>query len=137
MKRSSVNQHNYVRLLSQLEKSAAPTLLFNVSDTEQYPRELAKMIFRFNLGARVLLARRVDHTLVGKNKFEKVSAVGAFGPRVYTVSRRVGKNNADLFVTPAYGLAEIPGTLFYQNELKPALYDEEKTSGRRTEKVGK
>ena len=37
-----------------------------------------------------------------RNYWEKASSVGAFGPKVHVISRRMGKNTAKLFVTPVY-----------------------------------
>lgn len=122
--RSTVNQHNYVGLLAKMFKTESPTLLFNVSGMEDLPGPLAKLVWRHEVGDKVLLARRSDFSLKGKNSFEKVSVVGAYGPEVHTVARRMAKNNAKLFVTPVYGLAKLPGTWFYENELKPALFAE-------------
>lgn len=126
VKRSSVTKHNYVALLSELFRTEAPTMLFNISATEDHPEPLAKLIFKYQEQDKVLLARRVNFTLKNRNSFEKESVVGAFGSKVYTISRRMAKHNADLWITPVYQLAEIPGSWWYTSELSPALYAENK-----------
>ena len=124
--RSSVSQYNYVGLLSQLFKTSNPTAMSNISSSEHYPPEIAGLVWRFELGDKVLLARKADYSLKGaKNYFEKVSTRGSFGPRVHVVSRRMGKNNADLFITPVYQLEALPGTWFYEQELRLAVFARE------------
>lgn len=130
VKRSSVDKHNYVGLLSEIFKIDSPTMLFNISATEDYPDPLAKLIFRYEIGDLVLIARRADFTLTdNKSHFEKVSAVGAFGDRVHVISRRMGKHNSNLWITPVYQVSDIPGAWWYTSELVPASFSAEAKSG--------
>ena len=127
--RNTVNQFNYVGLLSQLFKSSAPTLMSNISGSENLPDELASLVWKYDIGAKVLLARRVDYSLKSrKNTFDKVSVIGSFGPEVHVVSRRMGKNNANLFITPVYELEKLPGTWFYEQEVRLADFARDKAS---------
>ena len=126
IKRKTVSQYNYIGLLEQLRQSTAPTMLFNLATTTSYPPTVEKLLFRLKIGDRVLFARRSDYTVKDFNHFEKPSQLGAFGPRVYTIVGRAGKNNGDLFICPVYKLSSPETGLLsswaYEDELKPALY---------------
>jgi len=126
VKRKTVSQYNYVSLLEQLRQSTAPTMLFNIATTTVYPPPLERLLFRFKVGDPVLFARRSDYTVKDFNHFEKPSQIGAFGPRVYTVVGRAGKNNGALFICPVYKLTSPDTGLLsswaYEDEMKPALY---------------
>jgi hypothetical protein len=126
VKRKTVNQFNYISLLEQLRKSTSPTMLFNIAHTTTYPQPLEPLVFRFKVGEKVLLARRSDYTVKNFSTFEKPSHVGAFGPEVYTVVGRAGKNNWKLFICPVYKLTSpSTGTLsswYYESELRVASF---------------
>ena len=83
-----------------------------------------KKIFKFDLGAKVLVARRANWKF-DKEKlkpFTKISAEGGFGESVYTVSGRqlrANKNRTEFI--PVYSLDEFqPHFHFYEKELKLA-----------------
>jgi hypothetical protein len=125
VRRSHVNQHNYLELLEQLFKTDDPTALFNLSSTDSYPPPIAKMVWRYDVGDKVILARRSDYALKDRHYFEKASVVGAYGPEVRTVVRRVAKHSGKLFVCPVYELSGLEGTFFYDSELRRALFAED------------
>jgi hypothetical protein len=130
VRRMDVNAQNYLKLLEQLQSSDDPTLLFNIGTTTHYPKPLEKLIWRYKIGQKVLLARRVDYTLKNKSNFEKPSLVGSYGPEVYTVTERAGKNNWKLFICPVYRLSGLT-SWFYESEIKPALFAEPKLRRKR------
>jgi hypothetical protein len=125
LRRRDIDQHNYMSLLQQLFQSDDPAMLFNVSNTDVYPSPIAKMVWKYDVGDRVMLARRVDYDLKGKHYFEKPSVVGSFGPDVRTIVRRVAKHSWKLFICPVYELSGLPHAYFYDSELTPALFAED------------
>lgn len=122
VRRRDVNQDNYLQLLEKLHRTTEPSLLFNMAETFRYPSGLSRFLWRYAVGDKVLLARRVDYDLRGRNYFEKPSVAGTYGPKVYTVTECRTKLNADLFLCPVYALSPLTG-LFYESELSPALFD--------------
>jgi hypothetical protein len=145
--RSSINQHNYLKFLGQLRKSTEPSMLFNMAETFRYPTALAKYLWRYRPGQKVLLARRVDYAIRDKNYFEKASVKGPYGPKVFTVTECLTKLNSDFFLTPVYRLDSGMTGLYYESELSPALFAEPKkttpqppagtATGRRQRRSGK
>lgn len=123
VRRRDVDQNNYLELLGKLYRSEEPSMLINMTEAYRAPSSLARYLWRYKIGDRVLLARRVDYALKGKHYFEKPSVSGSFGPKVYTVTACRTKLNADLFICPVYALDGGLTGLFYESELTPALFD--------------
>jgi len=130
VRRSSVNQNNYLTLAGQLYNSTDPTMLFNMAESFRAPSGLARLLWRYAVGDKVLLSRRVDYDIKDKGYFEKPSVVGTFGPKVYTVTACRTKLSGDLFLCPVYELSDLTG-VFYESELSPALFADR--DGRRRE----
>lgn len=132
VRRSDVSQDNYLNLLGQLRHTSEPSLLFNMSEAHNAPSGLSRFLWRYSVGDRVLLARRVDYAIRGKNYFEKPSVAGTFGPRVYTITACRTKLNSEYFLCPVYGLtSDETGPLsgwYYQEEVSPALFDRPRAS---------
>ena len=120
--RNSISQANFMELLQQLYHTETPAMQFTIGTNEGYPDEIARLLFRFDVGDAVILARRSDFSLVDRQKWEKVSTEGSFGPRVHFVARRLGRNSKKNVLVPAYELRDLRGTLFYEFELKRARY---------------
>jgi hypothetical protein len=125
VRRSQVDQFNYLRLLEQLYRSPEPTMRFNMAETFRYPSRLSRFLWKYKVGDRVLLARRVDYQLKGKHTFEKPSVTGSFGPTVYVVTSCTTKKNWQLFLCPVYTLSRRSDGValtgkFYEVELAPA-----------------
>jgi hypothetical protein len=124
-RRSSISRENFSHFLSQLLKTEQPELQFNSAKAGPFQSaEWNKKIFKFNLGDRVLLARRANwkETEEKLKSFTKISSVGGFGKSDFTISGRQLRTNksAKLFV-PVYSLQEFgPSLHFYTNELKRA-----------------
>jgi hypothetical protein len=124
-KRQSIERSNFSHFLSQLLKTEQPELRFNSFKAGPFAQEAwNRKIFKFNLGQKVLLARRAnwkehDEKLTA---FTKISSVGGFGTTVYTVSGRqlrASKNNKAY--VPVYSLLELgPSLHFYVNDLQAA-----------------
>jgi hypothetical protein len=130
IRRRDVNQHNYLRLLSELYKSTDPTALFNISSSNTYPSPLERLIWRFEVGQKVTLARRVDYSISKRSTFEKPSVAGVFGSKIYTITDRAAKNNWRLFICPVYALSDMPGSWYYESEIREALFADTKEKQR-------
>jgi PAS domain-containing protein len=135
VRRSQVNQHNYLDLLEQLFRSPEPTMRFNMAETFRSPSGLSRFLWKYKVGDRVLLARRVDYDLRGRHHFEKPSVTGSFGPTVYLVTSCTTKKNWQLFICPVYTLSRrqdgVPlSGKFYEVELAPADFSGRKASRR-------
>jgi hypothetical protein len=124
-RRQAVNQANFSQFLSQLLKTKEPELLFNSSKAGPFVQESwNKKIFKFDLGQKVLIARRANWKSVDDKMktFTKISTVGGFGKNVYTVGGRQlrGSKGGKSYV-PMYSINELgPSLHFYSHELKPA-----------------
>jgi hypothetical protein len=118
-KRKNVIRKNFNRFASQLLKE--PKLDTRFSSFKAGPfknRDWNKRIFRFELGQKVLLARKADWSKK-PYRFVKISELGGFGPSVYTVSGRQLRANKrfDRYI-PVYSLKELgPSLHFYEREL--------------------
>jgi hypothetical protein len=123
--RRGVLRENFSHFLSQLLKTPEPELRFNSFKAGPFVNvEWNRKIFKFNLGQKVLLARRAnwkehDEKLTA---FTKISSVGGFGSTVYTISgRQLRSNKNNNTYVPVYSLLELgPSLHFYVNELTAA-----------------
>lgn len=124
-RRQAIKRINFGHFLSQLLKTEQPELSFNGFKAGPFQnQDWNRKIFKYNLGDRVLLARRANWKEADQKltTFTKISSVGGFGPTVFTVSGRQlrASKNFKVFV-PCYSLNELgPSLHFYTNELKPA-----------------
>ena len=125
-KRQAVNRENYSSFLAQLFGTPDYDLQITGRILGPFQSERwNKMAFGFQLGDRVRVSRKADWTDPENRKgFKKVSTVGSYGTRIYTVSGRQLRATKDgkRFV-PVYQLAEIKdgGHVFYENELVKAV----------------
>lgn len=116
IKRSSVNETNYFRVLEDRWKiKDAPTMM-SLLTQNSIPKPLSDKIFKYDIGDKVLLSRDANYNLK-QSKFTKRSVTGSFGPDPYIIIARKLKNTRNLFLTPVYGLKQLSG-LFYETELK-------------------
>lgn len=124
-RRRSIKRENFDHFLAQLLKTDQPELTFNGFKAGPFANpDWNKKIFKFDLGQRVLLARRANwkETDEKLTAFTKVSVRGGFGPTVFTVSGRQLRSTKNYkVVVPVYSLAELgPSMHFYTNDLKSA-----------------
>ena len=122
VRRGDVDQNNYLTLLGKLRRTTEPTMIFNMTESFRYPSALAGYIWRYKVGDKVTLARRVDFQLKDRHYFEKASVKGTYGPSIYTITACKTKLNGDYFLCGVYSLDKIPNVLFYESELSPALF---------------
>jgi hypothetical protein len=123
--RNAVNEGNYLSLLGQLYGSKDPDMLFAVSSGQNYSPGIASLVWRRQVGDRVLVERKLNLKL-RQRTFDKASVEGNFGEEVFVVKKRLLKSSADLFLVPVYrvgpadedGGGYLPG-LFYDNNLLP------------------
>lgn len=124
-RRQAINRSNFGHFLSQLLRKPQPELEFNASRAGPFATAgWNRKIFKFDLGQRVLLARRANWKEADEKlkTFTKVSSVGGFGSTVFTVSGRQlrASKHFKRFV-PVYSLSEVgPSLHFYTEELKAA-----------------
>jgi hypothetical protein len=124
-RRQAVNRGNFSHFLSQLLKTDEPELTFNSFKAGPFANETwNRKIFKYNLGQRVLLARRANwkDNQEKLKTFTKISTAGGFGSAVYTVTgRQLRASKGSKSYVPVYSLGELgPSLHFYTNELKPA-----------------
>ena len=128
--RQSVENKNFLHFLSQLLKTDDPELRFNAFKAGPFAHHnWNKKIFKFDLGEKVLLARTANWKF-GEEKlghFGKVSMVGGFGQKAYTVSGRQLRSTKDKNrYVEVYSLDEFgPSMHFYCKELKSAAKNPE------------
>jgi hypothetical protein len=123
VRRIDVDARNYLDLLEEVHGSADPTAHFNAAQSGHYSKRVTKALWKYQMGDKVLLARSANRLLKKeKGSFEKPSVEGSFGPQIFTISR-LRLKDSHYFLTPVYGLEEAPPKiLFYESELKPALF---------------
>jgi len=126
-RRRQINNENFYTFLAQFLKTDDPELLFNGSRTGDFLSEKwNKKLFRFQLGQKVLLARRSnwkkfegdpDHK---SYTFLKASTKGGFGDKVFTVSgRQLRATKGFKKFVAVYSLSEMgPAFHFYENDMK-------------------
>ena len=114
-KRSQISDENYLDYLGALYKTSDASLFFNSYSMGKFSADMSKRLFRYSLGQRVRLARKVDID-VKKSIFDKPSMVGHFSEEEYTVKERTLKHDSKYMISPCYRLRETPG-LFYESEL--------------------
>jgi hypothetical protein len=124
-RRQAVNRQNFSHFLSQLLRTSEPELEFNRFKAGPFANELwNKKIFKYNLGQKVLLARRANwkETDEKLKTFTKISMAGGFGKTVYTITgRQLRCSKGCKSYVPVYSLGEMsPSLHFYSHELKPA-----------------
>jgi hypothetical protein len=123
--RQSVTHANFLHFISQLLRVDDPELGFNGFKVGPFVTERwNKKIFKFNLGDRVVVARAAnwkdgDEKL---GQFKKVSMLGGFGHKNYTISgRQLRSTKARDRYVEVYSLAEFGSSMhFYAKELKLA-----------------
>lgn len=124
-RRKAVSRENFDHFLSQLLKSSQPELRFNTFKAGPFLSEdWNRRIFKFNLGQKVLLARRANWKDAEQKlkTFTKLSVQGGFGAAIYTISgRQLRSTKTFKHLVPVYSLAELGSSLhFYTGELKSA-----------------
>jgi hypothetical protein len=125
LRRSDVDETNWLEAVNASKKSKDSSLLFNISRASDLPPAAESVVWRYKVGDKVLLSRSADFSITGKvKKFEKPSVVGAFGDKVYTISHRDVHLSKDSHYVPVYFLKELHDGLdvCYQEELRPAIY---------------
>jgi hypothetical protein len=121
-RRRDASPANYLAILEQKYGFVNPTTVFNSSVSGNFSSRMGAMLFKYPVGARVLLSREADYTGKQRGAFAKKSVTGSYG-NAYRVSRRLLKSNGKFFLSPVYGLEGLEG-LFYESELTPALFSE-------------
>lgn len=130
--RQSVSRENFNAFLSQLFKSPDYDLQITGRVLGSFAQDSwNKKVFRFDLGDRVRVAGKADWTdPESRKQFRKVSVLGSYGRKFYTVSGRQLRATRDgRTLVPVYQLLELSdnsekqgggGFVFYENELLPA-----------------
>jgi hypothetical protein len=139
--RDGVTRQNTQKFLSQKYKLKYPSLLFNsatVFGSDFKNKKWKRNIFRFNIGDKVLLAKKVyfkeelkkrsqqnredaafkpyaRNKYLTSAQFLKPSLTGGYSNRVYTIKSRYLKSNLNYFWAILYRLKELPQLQFYQS----------------------
>ena len=120
-KRQSISRENFNHFLSQLFDSKDYDLRFSGFAVQPFlSAKWNKKVFKFELNDRVRVSRKADWTdPENRTSFKKVSLVGGFGNKIYTVSGRQLRSDRSMKrYVPVYQLAEIEGGFqFYKSEL--------------------
>lgn len=121
-RRQAVARENFNHFLSQLFGTKDYDLNFSAFAVQPFTnKQWNKKIFKFDLGDKVRVSRKADWTdPENRSSFKKVSVLGGFGSKVYTVSgRQLRLTKTQKHYVQVYQLAEIPsaGFHFYENEL--------------------
>jgi hypothetical protein len=124
--RQSVGRSNFDHFVGQLLKLGGdPTLAYNGFAAGPFASAAwNRRIFRFDLGDKVLVARRANWKFDAEKlkSFGKVSTDGGFGRTAYTVSgRQLRAERTRKSFVPVYALQEFgPGLHFYESEIRAA-----------------
>ena len=126
-RRRQVGRENFSPFLQQLMKTKEPELLFTGSSAGEFlNKDWNRKIFRFQLGQKVLLARRANWKKFADNPekksytFLKASTKGGYGDKQFTISgRQLRVTKGFKKMVAVYSLTEMgPAMHFYENDLK-------------------
>ena len=85
---------------------------------------MAKRIYRYDLGERVLIRRKtLGSDKEGKGTFVKTSVIGTYNPHEFIIAERSLKHTRDTFLTPVYKVATLDQN-FYESDLKKVTYND-------------
>jgi hypothetical protein len=118
-KRKSISKHNFDHFASQLLKEKNLDTRFSSFKAGPFAHaNWNKKIFKFDLGEKVLLARKSNWS-VKRPIFLKTSEKGGFGKSIFTIeSRQLRADRSFKHYVPVYGLKELgPSMHFYEKEL--------------------
>jgi hypothetical protein len=118
-KRKAVDKYNYTDMMSQKLGLKDASMLDNLAEGRIALPSVEKRLYKFSLGDKVLLARKVSYEITKKSHFDKATVVGNYGSKVYTIQDRMWKSNKDGMLVVMYKLSNLHG-LYYQSELLPA-----------------
>lgn len=119
IKRKDISRANYGEVIAKRlgAKDYAP--LINTSVSSHFSKEMRQLLFKFQIGDKVLLARSAHYNVrMHGGKFAKKSVIGSYGDKVYTVKKCLLKSNDRFFLNPVYRLSRLKG-LYYSSELIP------------------
>ena len=121
-RRQAISKENYSDFLAQLFKSPDYDLQISGRIIQPFDNERwNRAVFAFDLGDKVRVSRKADWTdPENRAGFKKVSTVGSYGSKIYTVSgRQLRTTKQGTRFVPVYKLKEIRdgGFNFYENEL--------------------
>ena len=125
-KRNTITRENYLQFLSQLHHVGDASLLFNTYTMNNFSPEMAKDIYRYAIGQRVLIRRKIlsMEPKEIKSLFAKASVTGTFNPRVFIISERYLKHTRDTFLTPVYKVDGLDQN-FYEADLKKVTFKDD------------
>ncbi len=121
-KRQAISRENFNHFMSQLFGTQDFDLRFSAFAVQPFQnQDWNRRIFKFQLGDRVRVSRKADWTdPENRAGFKKVSMMGSYGSKIYTVSgRQLRADRSMKHYVPVYQLAEIRdgGFQFYEGEL--------------------
>ena len=105
-RRRDVTAKNFLDYMDELKQSDDVTMLFNAENIPQSSLKLlrhAAKHFKFEVGQRVLLSRKVHYAVVekgAKQSFPKPTVEGSFSPTVYVVTKLETRLTAVGDITP-------------------------------------
>ena len=125
--RNSVDKHNYLQVLSQMQHIKDPDLLNNIGTQTRHSERVKKALWRYQEGDVVRVSRAANYQ-VGQKKmsFEKASVTGAWTKKRYVVTGLVLKRDVKMSLVPVYRVSEEEASggggkqlssLFYEREL--------------------
>jgi hypothetical protein len=117
-KRKAVNKHNFEHFASQLLGKNMENRFSSFKAGPFAHKDWNKKIFKFDLGEKVLLARRANWN-AKTSHFLKVSEKGGFGKQLFTIeSRQLRADKSFRQYVPVYSLKELgPSKHFYEKEM--------------------
>jgi hypothetical protein len=118
-KRKNLNKKNFETFAKQLMKEPELDTRFNAFKAGPFRHKAWNdLIFKFRLGQKVLLSRKADWS-TRQQAFVKISELGGFGKKIFTISGRQLRANKryDRYI-PVYSLKELGTSFhFYEPEL--------------------
>lgn len=125
IRRNDVSKRNYLDVLAQRYKTKSPSLFFNVSVGKKFLPQIAKKLWLFEVGDKVLLSKKAKYSSL-KKTFEKKTVEGNYDPEIFEITDRLIKTSSDFYLNPVYKIrGESSGPLqgsFYESELVPAKF---------------
>ena len=119
IKRKDISRANFGEVIAKRLGAKDYSPLINTSVSSNFSKKMRQLLFKFQVGDKVLLARSAHYNVrMQGGKFGKKSVIGSYGDKVYTVKKCLLKSNDRFFLNPVYRLSRLKG-LYYSSELIP------------------
>jgi hypothetical protein len=131
IRRRDVTRANYMEVIRQQLGGGDPVAAANLGMAGgNFSPHVDRALWKYPVGSRVLVAKKSTHAEREggkggkKGTHYKTSVDGTYSFRSYKVAKHVLKHNWKQFLIPMYRLEGLRTSIFYEQDLIPALFSE-------------